>query len=295
MNRGFFISRAIFGVMLILVLGACSSTEKAVKPDAGPPAVELSYHFSPPELPLKKITNTIGMDFVFIPPGEFVLGSPLTEPERRPDETPHVVVISTGYYIQTTEVTQGQWKQLTGENPSYFSQCGENCPVETVSWEDVQKFIDLLNRREGHNKYRLPTEAEWEYACRAGTTTPFSYGQCLSTDQANYNDLNDQTQYKGCPCTNVKRGKTIPVASLASNPWGIYDMHGNVWEWCQDWMGEYPAGVSIDPAGSFSGEKRIYRGGGQNDRAGYCRSALRGQFMPYRRSGSLGFRLVMNP
>jgi len=273
----------------IFLLAACSHADKVIHS-----AVEPEYHFSPPKLPLKKITNTIGMDFVFIPPNEFILGSPLTEPGRRPDETLHIVVFSKGYYIQTTEVTQGQWKKVMGNNPSYHHDCGDNCPVENVSWEDAQHFIAKLNILDGHHQYRLPTEAEWEFACRAGTRTPFSYGQCLSTDQANYSDQNENTQLKGCPCSHIKRGKMIPVASLEPNPWGIYDMHGNVWEWCQDWMGEYPSGVSVDPKGPLTGEKRIYRGGGQNERASYCRSALRGQYRPYRRSGSLGFRLVMS-
>ena len=294
MKAKYRVSQKILSIGFILILSACSTTDKSIKePDATTnTTVGLSTSLLFPQLPLKKFTNTIGMEFVFIPPGDFIMGSPLSEYERRPDEVPHLVKFSKGYYIQTTEVTQGQWKKIMGKNPSHFDECGDNCPVETVSWDDIQEFIRKLNMYEGNKKYRLPTEAEWEYACRAGTSTPFSYGQCLSSEQANYNG---DYPYKGCPTGGEDRNKTIPAASLLPNPWGIYDMHGNVWEWCQDWMGEYPSQPVVDPVGPPSREKRIYRGGGQNDTAEYNRSAFRAQFKPHRRSGVLGFRLAMSP
>lgn len=128
----------------------------------------------------------IGAKFILIPSGTFKMGSPSEEPERGSDETQHQVTISKPFYMQATLVTQGQWKKVMSNNPSYFKNCGNDCPVEQVSWYDVQEFITKLNSIEGTNKYRLPTEAEWEYAARAGTTSLFYTGNCLSTDQANY-------------------------------------------------------------------------------------------------------------
>ncbi len=280
-------------VTIALVLGACASTDGGAP--ASPAMTALSQTVLPkPDAPMKKHVNSLGMEFVWIPPGEFLLGSPETEAERRPNEAEHRVVFANGYYIQTTEVTQGQWKKVMNTNPSFFADCGDDCPVENVSWDDVQAFVARLNDLLGAAVYRLPTEAEWEYACRSGTQTPFAFGRCLSTDQANYNDSRPEKAYSGCTGSGVARRRTLPVASLAHNAWGIYDMHGNVWEWCSDWMGDYPSQPSLDPTGPESGEKKIYRGGGQNDSAGYCRSALRGQFLPDRKSGSLGFRLAMS-
>ncbi|QTA82859.1 Sulfatase-modifying factor enzyme domain-containing protein [Desulfonema limicola] len=175
--------------------------------------------------------SEIKMKFVYIRPGEFMMGSPKDEPERSDDEVLHKVILTKGFYMQTTPVTQAQWKAVMGSNPSRFKDGGDNCPVENVSWDDAQDFIKALNKTAGKQKYRLPTEAEWEYACRAGTKTPFYTGRCLGTDQANYDGNNP---LKGCP-KGIYRKKTTPVGSFPSNPWGLYDMHGNVWEWCQDW------------------------------------------------------------
>ena len=162
-------------------------------------------------------------------------GSPENEPDRSRNETQYKIKISKPFYMQTTEVTQGQWKKVMGNNPSGFKDCGDDCPVEQVSWNDAQEFIKKLNQMEGTNKYRLPTEAEWEYAARAGTTTPFYTGNCLSTDQANYNGNYPLT---GCPKGQF-REKTMRVGSFEPNAWGLYDMYGNVWEWCQDWFDDY--------------------------------------------------------
>ena len=128
------------------------------------------------EAPSKRLTNNMGMKFVYIPPGNFMMGSPSNEPKRDKDEKQHRVTLTQGFYMQTTEVTQGQWQRVMGSNPSFFKNCGDDCPVEQVSWEDCRKFIRKLNRMEGMRKYRLPTEAEWEYAARAGTDTPFAFG-----------------------------------------------------------------------------------------------------------------------
>ena len=185
------------------------------------------------------------------------MGSPPDEPGRFDSETQHRVTLTRDFFMGTTEVTQGQWKAVMGNNPSHFDECGDDCPVEKVSWDDVQEFIKKLSRMDGR-EYRLPTEAEWEYAARAGTTTPFTYGRCLSTDQANYDG---NYPLSGCDKGEYRK-RTIPVGSLdAPNAWGLHDMHGNVWEWCQDWYGNYPSGSVTDPTGPSSGSTGSFAAG----------------------------------
>ena len=239
-----------------------------------------------------RFTNSIGMEFVRIPSGSFTMGSPKDEPGRWDDETPqHRVTLTRDFFMGTTEVTQGQWKAMMGNNPSHFDKCGDACPVEQVSWNDVQEFIKKLNSLDGR-RYRLPTEAEWEYAARAGTETPFTYGRCLSTDQANYRG---NYPLSGCD-KGEYRERTIPVGSLdAPNAWGLHDMHGNVHEWCQDWFGDYPSGSVTDPTGPSSGSYRVLRGGGWSFQARYCRSAARGGSSPSYRKSDFGFRLALSP
>jgi formylglycine-generating enzyme required for sulfatase activity len=193
--------------------------------------------------------------------------------------------------MQTTEVTQGQWQAVMRSNPSDFKNCGSDCPVEQVSWNDAQEFIRRLNQKEGGTRYRFPTEAEWEYAARAGTATPFNTGDCLSTDQANYNG-----DYPLSGCSKVEfRKTTVRTGSFSPNAWGLYDMHGNVWEWCQDWYGNYPAGSVTDPAGHSSGSFLVNRGGSWLDRAGHCRSAVRNYGTRDGKDNDLGFRLSSTP
>ena len=229
---------------------------------------------------------SINYKMVYIFPGTFMMGSPFSEPKRDKDEKQHRVTLTKGFYMGATEVTQGQWREIVGNDPSKFK--GNNRPVENVSWNDCQEFIRKLNRQEGGNKYRLPTEAEWEYACRAGTTTPFSTGSCISTDQANYDGNYPMT---GCSKGRY-REKTIDVASFSPNAWGLYDMHGNVWEWCEDCYGDYPSSYVTDPEGPSIGSIRVDRGGSWAGRAGFCRSADR-YFDPPALGGSyLGFRLA---
>ena len=237
----------------------------------------------------KRFTNSIGQEFVYIEPGSFMMGSPENEPGRGSDETQHRVTLTKGFYMQTTEVTQGQWKAVMGNNPSYFKDCGDNCPVEQVSWEDAQEFIKKLSRKEG-KEYRLPTEAEWEYAARAGTSTPFAFGKCLSADQANY----DGNYPNVCP-KGKYREKTVPAGSFSPNAYGLYDMHGNVWEWCQDWYGYYPAGSVTNPEGSSTGSGLVRRGGSWYVNDSNCRSANRLNSAPSDRFSNLGFRLVLSP
>jgi len=232
--------------------------------------------------PPKFLTNTIGMKYVLIPAGSFTMGSPLEEPGRDDDEKLHEVTISKPFYLQTTEVTQGQWKRVMKDNPSRFKESGDDCPVENVSWDDAQKFIKRLNEMEGNNKfkYRLPTEAEWEYACRARTNTSFSF-------KGDASKLNEYGWYS----SNSER-RTHPVKTLKPNLWGLYDMHGNVWEWCQDWYGDYPSSPITDPKGSAKGARRVLRGGSWNYHEEDCWSANRAFNSPDGRLLNLGFRLA---
>jgi formylglycine-generating enzyme required for sulfatase activity len=237
------------------------------------------------------IENSIGMKFVRIPPGTFMIGSPPIEPGHAFNEAQHQVTLTKEFYMQTTEVTQAQWKEVMGNNPSRFNKCGDDCPVENVSWNDVQNFVHKLNQREGSGIYRLPTEAEWEYAARAGTKTAFAFGQCLSTDHANYDG-----NYPVSECAKGEfRNKPVPVGSFSPNSWGLFDMHGNVWEWCQDWYKIYPSDSVTDPAGPPKGSSRLHRGGSWFSGAGPCRSANRNFSSPEERKFDLGLRVVMNP
>jgi formylglycine-generating enzyme required for sulfatase activity len=217
----------------------------------------------------------IGAKFLLLPAGTFMMGSSSGES----DITPHQVTISKPFYMQITEVTQEQWKKVMGSNPSYFSSCGENCPVEKVSWNDVQEFIQTLNSMEGNNKYRLPTEAEWEYAARSGIKKELHSDKKNIDAVAWYKDNSD--------------GSTHHVAQKKSNSLRIYDMSGNVWEWCQDWYGNYPSVPVTDPEGPSSGSARVIRGGGWAYRyPSHYRSADRDYYYPSSRSNLIGFRLI---
>ena len=243
--------------------------EVLVKPGGNRVSLTLKKDKTP-----RRITNSIGMEFVFIPAGSFTMGSPSNEQGRDSDEGPqHRVTISKPFYMQTTEVTQGQWRRVMGGNPSHFKSCGSNCPVESVSWDDAQEFISKLNAMEGGNKYRLPTEAQWEYACRAGTTATFNMGNNITTNQANYNGKCPMPGYSKGQCHN----KTLPVKSFSPNKWGLYDMHGNVREWCSDRYGKdyYSSSPTRDPQGASSSTLRVLRGGSWLDDAGCLRSADR--------------------
>ncbi len=231
---------------------------------------------------------SIGYKMVYILPGTFIMGSPVSAKWRQSDELQHKVTIAKGFYLGITEITQGQWCTIMGNNSARFKNCGDNCAVAKVSWEDCQEFIKKLNQKEKIDAYRLPSEAEWEYACRAGTDTPFFFGECLSTDQANYRG---NLQLSGC-ATGKYRGEIIPVRNFPPNAWGLYDMHGNASEWCQDWYGNYPSDSVTDPKGPLSGSHRVCRGGGWNNSAHICRSAYRSLSRPDERNSSLGFRLA---
>ncbi len=239
------------------------------------------------------VRNRFGMEMVYIPAGSFLMGSPSSEVAREPDEEPqHQVTIGEGFYMGRYEVTQAQWRALMGRNPSYFRNCGR-CPVEGVSWNDARAFIRKLNARRGRFTYRLPTEAEWEYACRAGTTTPFAFGSSLSSRQANFNGF----PYGGA-AEGVNRRRTTTVGSFRPNAWGLYDMHGNVWEWCEDWHNYNYDGAPADGSAWLSvglRRFRVLRGGSWNDRGYYLRSAERGGEASGSRRGVYGFRIVAVP
>ena len=173
-------------------------------------------------------------------------------------------------------------------NPSHFQDNAQN-PVENVAWHDAQRFIAELNRRLPGLEARLPSEAEWEYACRAGTTTPFSFGDKVTTEQVNYHGA---YPYAGGQ-KGIYRERTVPAASLPANPWGLHDMHGNVWEWCADWYADYRAEPQLDPRGPGFGKMRVLRGGTWSDPARYSRSATRSRIEPAYRPRSTGFRLAL--
>lgn len=253
------------------------------------------------------ISNKLGMKFVFIPPGSFVMGSPESETGHQWHEKQHRVNISKGFYMGETEVTQGQWEKLVGFNPSSFSNLGKSFPVDTISWNEAVEFIRVLNKWEGTDKYRLPTEAEWEYACRAGSTTAFSNGPItiLSCNEPEPALLDIAWYCYNSGLANPSRDfKPQPVKTKLPNQWGLYDMHGNVQEWVQDsakqrnfWRtrvgvvtNTYKDNI-IDPLSQI-GDHKIIRGGGWYQNGKYQRSAYRGLYKPVVRRNSLGFRIV---
>ena len=226
--------------------------------------------------------------YVRVAPGSFQMGSPSSEEGRYDVENLHRVTITRAYCMKATEVTQGEWQAVMGSNPSRFTGCGANCPVEQVSWEEAVRFANALSEREGLPEcyrgsdfvgvtctgYRLPTEAEWEYAARAGT------------DAATYADLGAVAWFE-----ENSGNETHPVGQKRANAWGLYDMLGNVWEWTSDWFGSYPSGPASDPTGAQAGSYRVFRGGSWRFYARYVRAASRGYNTPDYRGTSLGFRL----
>ncbi len=286
-----------------------------------------------------ELNNSIGMVLKFIPAGTFTMGSPKHEPGRDLcswddcDETQHTVTLTRPFYIQTTEVTQGQWEAVMGEgtNPSEYPEDGDDCPVETVTWFDCVIFCNRLSQIEGltpsyyadstyttvfagtppvesgtvywnqnANGYRLPTEAQWEYAARAGSTTAFANGHIRFYKDMIECNVDPNLDAMGWYCGNMLKNDSrlgMPrwVAQKDANAWGLFDMHGNVIEWCQDWYGTYPSGTVMDPLGPSSGSGRVFRGGSWTGFASECRSATRYGFEPGIRGGDLGFRLALPP
>ena len=240
--------------------------------DSNPAPVKTN---NPAPVNLPESTNSIGMKFKSIPAGTF----------RRGGVYAHEVTLTQPFKMGVHEVTQSQYEQVMGVNPSHFK--GADNPVDTVSWDDAVEFCRKLSElpaeKEAGNVYRLPTEAEWEYACRAGTTTMYSFGD----------DESDLCDY-GWSRENSD-GKTHPVGSKLPNAWGLYDIHGNAWEWCQDWLGDYPRGSVTDPSGATSGSHRVARGGIWNYYAASCSSGVRYGSMPSSRDFGDGFRVSLSP
>ena len=221
----------------------------------------------------------VKLEMVLIPAGKFKMGSPESEMGHSKAETQHEVTLTKPFYMGKYEVTQEQWESVMGKNPSDTK--GGKLPVTQVSWEDCQEFIKKLNAKT-KGGYRLPTEAEWEYSCRAGTTTAYSFGDEITPKDANYFDS--------------KIDKPVAVGSYKPNAFGLYDLHGNVWEWCEDWYGDYPAGAVTDPKGPAKGEDRVLRGGSFLNYVSQARSSFQYNFTPTIRSDYLaGLRLARTP
>jgi formylglycine-generating enzyme required for sulfatase activity len=252
-----------------------------------------------PVEPPKEITSSaIGATLVLIPAGEFLMGSPDSDEDAQDDEKPqHKVRIARPFYLGATEITQGQYRAVTGENPSSFKG-SDDLPVENVSWDEAVAFCNKLSVRErlkpyyqfsgarsGGDGYRLPTEAEWEYACRAGTSTRFSFGDADTS-------LGEYAWFGG-----NSDGKTHPVGQKRPNAWGLFDVYGNVWEWCCDgYQADYYGGSpAADPPGSSQAAGRVIRGGGWYFQPRYCRAAHRGKSAPGGRGDGLGLRLARAP
>jgi hypothetical protein len=222
--------------------------------------------------PLRALTkDLLSGAYRLIPAGSFVMGSPEDEEGRYDDEIQHAVEITQPFLLKTTPVTQGEWLAVMGDNPAHF-QGDDRRPVEEVSWEDAVRFCEGLTAQTG-GMYRLPTEAEWEYACRAGTTG------------ARYGDLDAVAWYR-----DNARGSTQPVGQKQPNAWGLYDMLGNVDEWCQDWYGNDSSEPQRDPKGPPSGVHRVIRGGAWNVNAQNCRAPQRAIYSPTNRIFDIGFR-----
>jgi formylglycine-generating enzyme required for sulfatase activity len=253
----------------------------------------------------KLIENSLGMKLIRIEPGTFMMGSPMNEEGRNDNEQQHLVDITRPFYMGKYEVTQAEYEKVIGKNPSEFraarngqAQDPRRFPVEMVSWNDAKEFCGRLTQMERQAgritsamEYTLPTEAEWEYCCRAGTKTQFHVGATISTEQANFNG----TTVYGNGNPGIARSMVTPVGSFPPNPWGLCDMHGNVCEWCEDWHDGtyYPVSPRKDPTGPKDGSIRMLRGGSWTYRPHDCRSALRDGIDAGYRGNFCGFRVVL--
>ncbi|WP_272932518.1 formylglycine-generating enzyme family protein [Sulfidibacter corallicola] len=233
------------------------------------------------------VFRDVPQSYRWIPPGTFTMGSPEEEHCRGNYEAQRRVTLSQGFWMADTACTQALWSAVMAENPSHFK--GEMLPVESVTFDRVTAFLEKWRDMCPEVPLRLPTEAEWEYACRANTQTPFCFGETISTDQVNFDG---RYPYRSSDAKGAFREKTIPVKEVPPNGWGLYQMHGNVWEWCADWYGPYDEESMLDPTGPDSGHERVFRGGGWISDARYCRSASRIAYGPGFVWLDSGFRLV---
>ena len=232
--------KKILGIAMVLgLVGALTVMAQEVKPG---------------KVDVVDLGKDVKLEMILIPAGKFVMGSPESEKGRSKDETQHEVSLTKPFYMGKYEVTQEQWESVMGNNPSSFFR-GPKLPVTSVSWKDCQEFIKKLNAKTNRG-YRLPTEAEWEYSCRAGTTTAYSNGDIITKNDSNVEGLS-----------------TKVVGSYKPNAFGLYDMHGNVWEWCEDWKVDYPKEAVIDPKGPEAGKNRVLRGGSFTGVGMHSRSA----------------------
>jgi formylglycine-generating enzyme required for sulfatase activity len=227
-----------------------------------------------------------GMTFVRIESGSLMMGAPPDEAGREAQEIRHRVELSRPFWLGVFEVTQREWQRVMDDNPSHF-RGDDRLPVESVTWFDVQAFLDRLTKRSPGNRFRLPTEAEWEYACRAGTETAYNTGPSLSPAQANVAESMARTV--------AGEGRTLTVGSFAPNAWGLHDMHGNVWEWTEDEHCPYASDPAVDPIGRCGSPLKVIRGGSWYFDAGSARCALRYTHRPQDLGFSLGFRVVREP
>lgn len=308
------ISALFLAVTVLITL--CSCGNKATVPEiacstqGNPETME-----SVSEPGRNQIDNNIPANFVMISGGIFQMGSPEDEAWRCEDETQHTVTVS-DFYMSIYELTQAEYQVVIGENPSSFS--GEDLPVENISWLDAIRYCNARSEQEGltpaytvdgqsvtwnrsANGYRLPTEAEWEYACRAGTTTPFNTETSISAEECNYfghYPYEIENNYFSQGNLDTKPGEyrqtTVAVSSFSPNRWGLYNMHGNVGEWVWDFYGAYGTDEQTDPTGAGTGTLRVYRGGGWNDFAKNMRSAYRATLAEDKGSFNIGIRLVRN-
>jgi formylglycine-generating enzyme required for sulfatase activity len=244
----------------------------------------------------KILSNSLGMEFTRISPGTFDMGSPDNEPYRGNSETQHQVTLTKPYYIQTTEVTVKQWQQVMGRRMFGMRGIDEEMPISKVSWHEAKKYIAKLNQR-GEGRYRLPTEAEWEYACRSDATTAYSWGDTIACSQAMY--ANNTKSLRECVGDVRSRGLTAdqpaPVKSYPPNQYGVHDMSGNVWEWCEDVYRPYGSKPVTDPLVTDGGAMRVRRGGSYFKHGYSCRCANRAFGHPSSRLKTTGFRLVFEP
>jgi len=258
--------KRILGIAVVLgLVGALTVMAQEVKPGKGE-VVDLG--------------KDVKLEMVLVPAGKFKMGSPASEKDRNSNETQHEVTLTKPFYMGKYEVTQEQWQAVMGNNPSRFT-IGAKYPVTNVSWNDCQEFIKKRNAKTSEG-YRLPTEAEWEYACRAGTSTAYSYGDSITKIDANIGG-------------NRGKGDSIKeVGSYKPNAFGLYDMHGNVFEWCEDggFGADYPKGAVTDPKGPAKGDGRVFRGGSVNNIIFGARSSSRHKLSPTYQNSMMGLRLA---